>query len=276
MLLCRQLGWANTRSQEYTWTNSCFFQNLNFAKRIPRLLSSAKKSVSFNQNLSVIREHPPAQSLTQIISKQPANAIIHLRVDSVTNDDMRSIVQHAIVGKQCSELWLYNAKITSQGALILSNTLHENTTLKKLYLNDNDIRDRGVYCLAQALAINNSTLEELYLARNGITSRGAQYLADMLSTNQTIKTLSLYGNRIDDLGINYLVHALTYKNTTLECLYLSGNTLMTDASVTSWLDLFKHNQTLKKLHLFNCNLSDRSKDRLRRAVRAKGSFTLYV
>jgi Ran GTPase-activating protein (RanGAP) involved in mRNA processing and transport len=214
--------------------------------------------------------------LAQTISTQPANASIHLRLESVSNGDMRLIVKHAVVEKQCSELWLYNAKINAQGALILSNTLHENTTLKKLYLNDNDIRDRGTYCLAQALAINNSTLEELYLARNGITSRGVQYLADMLSTNRTVTTLSLYGNRIDDLGITYLTHALTYKNTTLEYLYLSGNTLMTDASVPYWLDLFKHNRTLKNLHLFNCNLSDRSKERLRRAARTNESFTLYV
>ena len=216
------------------------------------------------------------QNLERAIANVRPHSTVQLRADSLSNNDMRLIVRQAIVSKKCSELWLYNSKVTSQGALILANNLHNNTTLKKLYVNDNCIQDRGVYYLARALSINNSTLKELHLARNGIGSRGAQYLAEMLATNRTLKTLSLFGNKIDDQGMKHLTHALTHCNSTLECLYLSGNTLATDASVDSLVDMFKQNRTLKKLHLFNCKFSHAGRNKLREAARSKPSFSLYI
>jgi hypothetical protein len=211
-----------------------------------------------------------------LISKYPSNSPIQLRYDQLSNDDMKMIVQQAIIEKQCTELWLNNARINSQGALILSNELLNNSTLKKLYLNDNSIHDRGVHYLSQVLSINNITLKELYLARNGITSKGAQYLADMLNTNRTLTILSLYGNRIDDEGIKYLTHVLRYYNTNLEYLYLSGNNLMTDLSVDYFIDMFKQNQTLRKVHLFNCNLSDNGKTKLREMIQTKNYLILNI
>ena len=216
-------------------------------------------------------------SLREFINKYPSHSSIQIHIDFISNEDMRLIVQNAIREKSPTELWLYNAKITSQGALILADGLYNNTSLKKLYLNDNLIQDRGVFCLARALLINNSTLEELYLARNGITSRGAQYLADMLITNRTLTTLSLYGNHIDDQGIKYLTHVLSYYNSTLEYLYLSGNKLMSDASIDYLLEMFEYNETLKKIHLFNCNFSDAAREKLQKAVRTmKSTIVLYI
>jgi Ran GTPase-activating protein (RanGAP) involved in mRNA processing and transport len=186
------------------------------------------------------------------------------------------IVQQAIIEKKCTKLWLNNAQITSQGALILSNGLFNNLILIKLYLNDNCIQDHGVHSLCRVLSINNSTLKELYLARNGITSKGAQYLAEMLNTNRTLITLCLYGNRIDDDGIKYLTHVLTYYNTILEYLYLSGNNLMTDLSIDYFINMFNQNNSLKKLHLFNCNLSELGKTKLRKIIQMKKYFILNI
>jgi Ran GTPase-activating protein (RanGAP) involved in mRNA processing and transport len=185
------------------------------------------------------------------------------------------LVRQAIE-KQCTELWLCNSQITSQGALILSNGLFHNSTLIKLYLNDNCIHDRGVYVLSRILSSSNSTLKELYLARNGITSQGAHYLADMLNSNQTLITLCLYGNQIDDEGMKYLTHVLTYYNKSLEYLYLSGNKFMTDLSIDYFIQMFEQNQTLKKLHLFNCNLSKIGQTKLREAIRTKTNFILHI
>jgi Ran GTPase-activating protein (RanGAP) involved in mRNA processing and transport len=189
---------------------------------------------------------------------------------------MKMIVQQGIINKRCTELWLYNTQITSQGALILSNGLYNNKTLIRLYLNDNCIHDQGVHSLSRILSINNSTLKELHLARNGITNKGAQYIAEMLNTNRTLITLNLYGNQIADYGIKYLTHVLTYYNTTLEYLYLSGNNFMTDLSIDYFIGMLQQNRSLKKLHLFNCNLSDKGKTKLREVIQTKTYFTLNI
>jgi len=98
----------------------------------------------------------------------------------------------------------------------------------------------------------------------------------MLNTNRTLLTLSLYGNLIDDDGIKYLTHVLTYYNTTLEYLYLSANKLMTDLSINYFINMFKQNQTLKKLHLFNCNLSKIGKTKLQEIIQTKQNFILNI
>jgi hypothetical protein len=236
---------------------------INYVNSVPFIIPSSPK-----------KQHN--HTLEESIVEYPSNSSIHLKLKQISNNDMKVIVQQAIITKNCTELWLNNAQITSQGALILSNSLFNNTTLKKLYLNDNSLHDRGVHCLSRILSINNSTLKDLHLARNGITSKGTQYLSDMLNTNKTLTTLSLFGNKIDDDGIKCLTHVLTVNNSTLECLYLSGNNSMTDLSIDYFIDMLKQNYSLKKLHLFNCNLSDIGKRKLREKIQRKKHFKLYV
>jgi len=251
-----------------------FHQDLTYVDSNPLIIPPSGTNQSWNYKSSIINTHN--RKLEQFIAKSPSNSPIQLRTEQLLNHDMKMIVQQAIIEKKCTELWLYNTHLSPQGALILSNGLYNNITLTKLYLNDNCISDRGVHALARVLSINNSTLKELYLARNGITSTGAKYLAEMLNTNRTLTTLSLFGNRIDDDGSKYLTHVLSYYNTTLECLYLSGNHFMTDTTVDYFIKMFKHNRSLKKLHLFNCNLSAIGKTKLREEIQTRNYFTLNM
>lgn len=222
---------------------------------------------------SIINEHRHNRKSERVTFEDSSK---ELKLKNISNDDMKIIIKQEIREKQCTELWLNNAQITSQSALLLSNSLFNNLTLIKLYLNDNSLQDRGVYCLSRVLTINNRTLKELYLARNNITSKGAEYLSEMLNVNCTLTTLCLYGNKITDEGIKYLTHVLTYYNTTLEYLYLSGNNLMTDLSIDYLIKMFEKNQTLKRLHLFNCNLSKIGKMKLQEIAQTKQNFTLYI
>lgn len=225
---------------------------------------------------SLPNEYKHQRRLEQCLAKYPSHVPIQLRFEQISNREMKLIVQQALTEKQCTELCLYNARITAQAALILSHGLFNNTSLVKLSLNYNSIHDRGVHSLCRALIINNTTLKELHLARNGITSQGAKYLSEMLKTNRTLIVLNLYGNRIDDQGIKYLTEVLTSSNGSLEHLYLSGNTLMTDLSADYFLLMFKGNQTLKKIHLFNCNFSEDGKEKLREIIARKDNLIVNI
>ena len=251
--------------------------------QVPLMMNSLSCHNNVTKNVSWTKN--PCHSLSQqarqyswkeSIDRQPLNSAIHIRGEPLSRDDIQYLVEKGIREKNCTELWMNNVKLNSASVLVLSQVLFDNRTLKKLYLNDNFIHDRGVYYLARALTTNHCHLKELYLARNGITSIGSEYLATMLLTNQSLTHLSLYGNEIDDTGMRSLMYALTYYNKTLEYVYMSGNRQITDASVDALLELFQHNKILKKLHLFNCSFSERGREKLRQNLQQQSSFHLFI
>ena len=243
---------------------------------LPSLSNTCFLPPSAMKESSLPNEYQHEQRLENYLSRYPSHAPIQFRFDQISNREMQLIVQQALIEKQCSELWLSHTRLTCQCALILSHGLFNNTSLIKLYLSDNSIGDRGVHALCRALTVENITLKELYLARNGITSQGANYLADMLKSNRTLITLSLYGNRIDDQGMKPLTDVLTQTNRSLEHLYLSGNNLMTDLSIEYILKMLKGNETLKKIHLFNCNFSEDGQKKLRQLMEIKPNLIVNI
>jgi Ran GTPase-activating protein (RanGAP) involved in mRNA processing and transport len=119
---------------------------------------------------------------------------------------VKIIVKHAIIKKRCKRIRLRDNNITSQGALILAESLNNNITLESLDLRNNYISDLGVQFLS--LGIIHSKLITLNLESNGITFEGAQYLAQMLKSNRTLTELYLSKNHLGDRGVELLTNVL--------------------------------------------------------------------
>jgi Ran GTPase-activating protein (RanGAP) involved in mRNA processing and transport len=192
------------------------------------------------------------------------------------DQDMEIIAEQAIYNKQCKLLSLQSNKITSIGAGILADALNNNTTLETLYLTNNYISDDGIDSLVNILSVHNNTLKTLVFQKNRITDKGAKHLAELLKTNQTIIWLYLGENDITDEGIRVLAKTIETQNNTLEMLVLSSNKLLTDASIDDLLQMIEHNQSLKKLWIDDCNLSDASKQRLNKIQQSKKDFYVRV
>ena len=80
--------------------------------------------------------------------------------------------------------------------LFIGEGLKSNNTLKKLFLNNNNITD--VQSIGEGLKSNN-TLKELDLDNNNITDdSGIQSIIDGLKTNNTLKELYLWNNQLSD------------------------------------------------------------------------------
>jgi Ran GTPase-activating protein (RanGAP) involved in mRNA processing and transport len=205
---------------------------------------------------------------------QPGSAV-RLSEQQLTDRDMEIVVQQAIINKRCRNLWLEYNKITSEGASILGNALHSNTTLCELWLYKNHVSDMGVRYLAQALS-TNETLKKLGLASNGITDAGVCYMVEMFKRNRTLTTLGLAINQIGDQGAQMLATALAHQNTNLEVLTLDRNDLVTDLSVNSVINMIKHNRSLKELWVNGCSLSEKGKKKLREAIESKKDFNLVT
>jgi len=99
----------------------------------------------------------------------------------------------------------------------LAEALHTNTSLKYL-----ELRDIGATSLAAALC-TNSTLRRLYLQLNQIGDQGAQALAGALCINTTLLILDLQGNQIGDGGAQALIEPLCKANSSLRVLNVGNN-----------------------------------------------------
>lgn len=95
-------------------------------------------------------------------------------------------------------------------------------SLKKLSLLHCNVSDEGATLLANFLH-NNSTLTELALELNGIGDTGTQELAKLLTVNKTIKVLKLMGNKMTDKGAFSLVRPLYEPTNTLKELDIAAN-----------------------------------------------------
>jgi len=115
---------------------------------------------------------------------------------------------------------------TRISAARLGDALAGHATLATLLLGYNGIKDVGVYELANALktcrTIRNDSLTSLDLNNNDISDKGIRKVAQALEHNSTLCKLRLDGNAIGDLGASELAAALRI-NSTLSVLWLGSN-----------------------------------------------------
>jgi Ran GTPase-activating protein (RanGAP) involved in mRNA processing and transport len=214
--------------------------------------------------------------LQQIIEQCEPKSEVDLKEQNLTDEDMEIVVKEAIIKKQCKKLQLAHNKITSVGASIISEALKNNTTLEHLDLNGNRLCDMGILALTKTFSLNSCKVYFLSLQIIGTTDEGAKYISEMLKTNKTVRYLLLGWNEITDRGVELLADVLTRQNTTLVSLRVDGHKLVSNKSVNSLVEMLKHNQTLNRLGIEKCNLSEKGIEKLRQIAQSKKDFTLIV
>jgi Ran GTPase-activating protein (RanGAP) involved in mRNA processing and transport len=159
---------------------------------------------------------------------------IELTNMNLTDEDIPLIIQKAIKKKKCTSLSLATNKITADGIRMIVDSLKTNKKLTHLILSSNPIEDQGI-----------------------------KYLIDLIKNSQTLYHLSLSDTQITDDGMKMIIDTLSSNPTTLRCLDLRSNILITDLSVDSLLQMVEKNQTLSACRLDNCGLSQDGKDKLK-------------
>ncbi|XP_070691504.1 NLR family CARD domain-containing protein 3-like [Pempheris klunzingeri] len=101
---------------------------------------------------------------------------------------------------RCESLYLRYNCLDKQAAILESAVLKSNECqVKKLFMCGNNLGPEGVLELWNALE-HNTTVEELYLDITGITERGTENIVNCLSKNKSLKTLTIVGNEIGEVG----------------------------------------------------------------------------
>ncbi|XP_031169968.1 NLR family CARD domain-containing protein 3-like [Sander lucioperca] len=101
---------------------------------------------------------------------------------------------------RCESLYLRYNCLDRQAAILESAILKSNECqVKKLFMCGNNLGPEGVMELWNALE-HNTTVEELYLDITGITERGTENIVSCLSRNTSLRTLTIVGNDIGEVG----------------------------------------------------------------------------
>lgn len=89
----------------------------------------------------------------------------------------------------------------------------------------------------------------------GDTAAMAQAVAGALEVNDSVKTIALYGNDLDDVAVVALAEAIKV-NKTLGYMSLEDNRNLGDVAVVALAEAIKVNKTLAQLILNNCNFGE--------------------
>uniref|UniRef100_A0A8D1SQ81 NACHT, LRR and PYD domains-containing protein 3 n=1 Tax=Sus scrofa TaxID=9823 RepID=A0A8D1SQ81_PIG len=121
---------------------------------------------------------------------------------------------------QCNlqKLGLVNSGLTSGCCLALSSVLSTNQNLTHLYLRGNALGDIGVKQLCEGLLHPNCKLQVLELENCSLTSHCCWDLSTLLTSNQSLRKLSLGNNDLGDLGVMLLCEVLKQQGCLLKSL----------------------------------------------------------
>ena len=161
----------------------------------------------------------------------------------------RKEMRHKQLAKD--SVWLTSPSVT-QSEDVISKLIKEQQTGKEW-----SIRLFSSSPESTAVIINNlnkCTVRSLEIFNTSLDSKCVSILSEILKTNKTIKTLDLWSSSLTG-GIKQVSDSLC-NNETLEQLWLSHVTGITDEDMTHLSTILATNTTLKGLRLYNCNITD--------------------
>ena len=160
--------------------------------------------------------------------------------------------------------------ISDSGATSIAEAIKVNKTLTSLDLSNNGISDAGATSIAEAIKVNK-TLTDLDLSENGISDAGATSIVEAIKVNETLTNLDLSCTGICDAGATSIAEAIKV-NKTLAYLTLAFNDI-SDAGATSIAEAIKVNKTLTNLRLLRNGISDAGDTSIANAIKVNETLT---
>ena len=119
---------------------------------------------------------------------------------------------------QLRELDIGRNPIGDIGAGVLGDIIRDNTVLERLHIDKCEITYLGFVQLAAGL-VSNTSLKELWLIDNQCGMDGAKAISNMLKENKTLQMLDLHRDNSLEEGVAVIMTGLQH-NTTLSQLFL--------------------------------------------------------
>ena len=180
-----------------------------------------------------------------LISNNRLESEVKVMETKDTPNDYKENTSLEVLNVSCS--------IDQDGALLIANSLIENSALRVLDMSDNAIGTDGAKAIANSLAMNSS-LEVLNMNNNSITQNGAIAIADYLAKNASLEMLKIDGNCIGSVGARAIANSLE-QNTTLNILCMNDNAICPNGA-TAVAEMIQKNTSLEFLDISNNSIDD--------------------
>ncbi|XP_004481114.2 NACHT, LRR and PYD domains-containing protein 3 [Dasypus novemcinctus] len=161
------------------------------------------------------------QDLASVLSTNQTLSRLYMG-ENPLGDSGVGILCEKMKQSQCKlkKLGLVNSGLTSASCPALASVLSTNQNLTHLYLRDNALGDKGIKLLCEGLMHPSCKLQMLELDNCSLTSHCCWNLSTLLTSNQSLRELSLGNNDLGDLGVMLVCEVLKQQSCHLESLQL--------------------------------------------------------
>ena len=147
------------------------------------------------------------------------------------------------------KLYINHNNITYEAAGNIAATISSNKNLQEFDISGNNLQTAGVIKIMKALKGLN-TLRKLYISNNSITDEVADYITAVISCNTDIKVLDISGNNLQASGAikigNFLQNIYTPKT-----LFITNSDNPADVDVSA---VISENASLQEIYIYSNNL----------------------
>ena len=211
---------------------------------------TALKELDLNNNQN--RNEKLASALTSIISVNKSLETLLLSDNNLNDDGIINIAQSLCKHTKLKIIHIQNNNLTEKGAEALASIISSNTGLEELYLGNNTIQ-LGVITISTALK-SISSLKVLYINNNNIPEEAADELSAAIRANKSLEKLWLSRNHLGSSTV-MIVNALK-QVTTLKVLNLNGNQNRSEELAPALASIISHNNSMESLLLNGNNLNN--------------------
>ncbi|KAM4706506.1 NACHT, LRR and PYD domains-containing protein 3-like [Discoglossus pictus] len=117
---------------------------------------------------------------------------------------------------KCADILIYRCNLTSSCCEALQDVITTNRSLITLALSGNKVGDSGVKRLCDGLRHPDCALKELRLYRCNLTSSCCEAFQGVITTNRSLITLALSGNKLGDSVVKHLCDGLRHPDCALK------------------------------------------------------------
>uniref|UniRef100_A0A2K5JVV6 NACHT domain-containing protein n=1 Tax=Colobus angolensis palliatus TaxID=336983 RepID=A0A2K5JVV6_COLAP len=227
-----------------------------FKLSVQRIFEYKEPLVRPTARLSYISTASGFEELLKALARNQSVIYLSLNCTSISLN-MFSLLREILDKPTCqiSHLRLVFCCLTEKCCSSLGRVLLLSPTLKQLDLCVNHLQNYGVLHVTFPLIFPTCQLEELYLSGCFFTNDICQYIAIVIATNETLRSLEIGSNSIEDAGMQLLCGGLRHPDCMLVNIGLE-ECMLTGACCESLASVLTTNKTLERLNILQNQLGD--------------------